>query len=346
LPNHQDISVSEWRSNGHSLTDIYLGKVPEFLLKIAKAEDLIANLSQIYIENSLLITVQEKARPEYPLQIMHINFPQHPQKVDAALANIFISLKRDAKTQIIETHVSADTDKMTFSNTMYRIDLAAGAELKHYTLQCEGQRAQHFAASNVNVAESAKYESLLYQAGSQLGRHELKVKLNGAKAQAKLFGLYYGRAQQQLDQITTIEHLVPDTESSQYYKGMMADASRAVFSGKIVVAEQAKNTVARQLSRNLLLDKDAEINAKPELQISNNDVTCSHGASVGELDQDLLFYLQSRCIAPIEARAMLARAFANEIIDKIDLPKVKHFVNQHLDQSMLSTKSQEAAHVH
>ena len=168
--------------------------------------------------------------------------------------------------------------------------------------------------------------------GGEIARHDLNVKLNGEHIESTIDGLYVGTGKQHLDNHTTMDHAHPHCNSFQLYKGILDEKSRAVFNGKVFVREGAMLTDAKQLNKNLLLSKDAHVDTKPQLEIFADDVKCSHGATVGQLEEDELFYLRSRGLKTETARALLTFGFAEDVISKIKIASVR----KQLDEIVLS----------
>lgn len=214
-------------------------------------------------------------------------------------------------------HHAALVDGRYFTNAVTDIVLEAGARIEHHKLQQEGPAALHIATVNVSQAADSHFVSGAYAFGARLARTAINVALDGAAASCTLDGLYVTDGRQHIDHHTRIEHRLPRCTSREFYKGVVNGASRAVFNGRIVVAIDAQGSDARQNNHNLLLSEQAEIDSQPQLEIWADDVQCSHGATVGQLDEDQVFYLRSRGIAEPAARALLTRAFAMEVVDRV-----------------------------
>ena len=192
--------------------------------------------------------------------------------------------------------------------------------LRHYKLQNEHPAAYHIAASRVAAAAGSTYESFVLQLGGRLARNEIAVRFDGPGAECRLDGAYLLRGIQHADNTTLLDHAAPRCTSRELYKGVIDDQARGVFQGKILVRRDAQKTDGHQLNKTLLLSRAAEIDTKPELEIYADDVKCSHGATAGELDEDALFYLESRGIDPATAQAMLVEAFVAEPVERIAHP--------------------------
>jgi Fe-S cluster assembly protein SufD len=197
----------------------------------------------------------------------------------------------------------------------------AGANVAHLRSQQGAGKADMgvvTASAHIEVSEGASYHNLQISSGSCLSREDLEVELLFAGAKAAADGVYIGKGKQVLDHHTSLCHRVGDTISQQLYKGILSDESRGVFNGRIAIAKNASGSNSSQMNRNLLLSKKVEIDTKPQLEIDNDDVKAAHGAAIGRLDAEHVFYLQSRGIGKAQAIEILARGFAFDVIDRIE----------------------------
>jgi len=213
-----------------------------------------------------------------------------------------------------------------FTNSLTEILLQPGASLNHYKLQCESPDSSHIAGIHVEQQRGSQFTSHNLSLGAALARNDIRIKLTGENAKCCLNGIYLVGGHQHVDNHTQVDHLVPSCCSEELYKGVIQGHARAVFNGKVVVEPDAQQSDARQINKNLLLSEKAEVDTKPELQIYADDVKCSHGATVGQLDAQALFYLQSRGISKTDAEALLVYAFVSEIIEGIDHPGVQQLI--------------------
>jgi Fe-S cluster assembly protein SufD len=237
---------------------------------------------------------------------------------------------RGSRATIIESYLSSN-DPVYFTNAVTEVVVAEDAAIEHYRLQQESDLAFHLATTTVHQARASRYRSCAISIGGALSRHALGVILDGTGIDTELDGLYVATGRQHIDNHTTIDHQQPHCTSRQLYKGVLDDNGRAVFSGKVFVQEGALLTDARQLNKNLLLSPDATVDTKPQLEIYADDVKCAHGATVGQLEEDEIFYLLSRGLSRDRARALLTYGFAEDVISKIELPAV----HKRLDEVVL-----------
>ncbi len=223
-------------------------------------------------------------------------------------------------------------------NTVSEIVLEEGAHLDHYKVQEESPLAYHLACTQVDLARDARFSTHYVGLGGSLVRNEVRVRFTGEGGEATVNGLYRAADNQHVDNHTVIDHAKPHCASHEVYKGILGGASRAVFNGKIYVHLDAQKTDAKQTNQTLLLSDDATINTKPQLEIFADDVKCTHGATVGQLDEEQLFYLRARGIALEEARRLLTFAFANDVIGRIKIADLRDRLEQTLLQSSARTQ--------
>ncbi len=278
-------------------------------------EDGIRRLNTAMMADGCVIMLATGARPELPLEILYLNTREDGAE-DGAAAHIrnLVLLEAGASLDLIETCQGRGN---FWSNIVSTISVGAGASLDHYQNQVIGGEALLSAATSVNIAEGGRYGNFVLTSGGRVARNEIHARLQGRDARADLDGLCLARAGQSLAQVTIVEHQAPAAGSSQRYKSILEARASAAFLGKVVVAKDAQQSEAHQASDSLLLGEGATANAKPELLIHADDVKCSHGATVGALDEAALFYLNSRGLDPAAAKEVLVTAFAEEILDGI-----------------------------
>lgn len=227
-----------------------------------------------------------------------------------------IRLAPGAKLTLIETATGAARARY-LHNPVYEIEVAESARLTHGRLQQEAPEAWHLSTVYARVAAGGVYDNFTLNAGGKLTRNEIHTALTGARAECHMNGAQLLADGQHADTTTALDHAAPDCSSRQTYKTVLSGKSRGVFQGKILVRQVAQKTDGYQMNQALLLSPDAEIDSKPQLEIYADDVKCSHGATVGELDADQLFYLRARGIPESEAKAMLVEAFLQEAVESV-----------------------------
>jgi Fe-S cluster assembly protein SufD len=233
------------------------------------------------------------------------------------------------EVQIVETYASATSEKH-FTNAVTEIVAGEHAIIDHYKIAEESVETFHIADMHVHAARSSNVSTHAFTLGGKLVRNEIVAVLDGEGAECTLNGLYFVDGERHVDTHTTIDHAKAHCPSHEVYKGILAGHARAVFNGKIIVRPDAQKTNAKQTNRALLLSDNATINTKPQLEIFADDVKCTHGAAIGQLDDDALFYLRARGLTLQEARDLLIHAFAGEILERIRIEPLKQALETEL----------------
>jgi len=234
-----------------------------------------------------------------------------------------VVVERGARASIIESYVTLAPGKGYWTNPVTEVAVAAGAWVEHTRIQRESEQAYHVGLTHVDQQRDSHYRSFSLAMGGALARHNLHVRLNGENVETLMYGLYVTRGDQVADNHTAIYHDQPNCRSWEVYKGILDGRSRAVFNGKVFVRPEAQKTDAKQTNRNLLLSDGARVNTKPQLEIFADDVKCTHGATVGRLDEVARFYARSRGIPAAAAERLLIYAFAAEVVDEVALAPVR-----------------------
>ena len=233
-----------------------------------------------------------------------------------------IVAEHHAQATIVESYVSLG-DARYFTNAVCEVIVGAGAQLRHYRVQRESERAFHVGTTQVRQARGSLYKSFSFATGARLARVNVYTKLEGEGSEVWLDGLYMVDGDQHVDHQTRIEHLQPNCASHEVYKGVLDGVSHGVFNGQVFVDPIAQKTDGKQTNNNLLLSDRARIDTKPQLEIFADDVKCTHGATVGRIDEMALFYMKSRGIGGELARELLTYAFAADVIERIELDPVR-----------------------
>ncbi|WP_051244653.1 Fe-S cluster assembly protein SufD [Thalassobaculum salexigens] len=232
----------------------------------------------------------------------------------AAHPRILVVVEDGAMADLVEVHTGGGA---YVNNAVTELVIGKDARLGHYKLQAESGEAFHIAMTAARCAANSTYDNFALSTGATLSRNEIRATLAGRHIEYRINGGYLACGDQHMDTATFIDHAEPDCASHELYKGVLADRAHGVFQGKILVRPDAQKTDGYQMNRALLLSREAEINSKPELEIYADDVKCSHGATVGELEDDQLFYLMARGIPEERARAILVSAYVDEAVDHI-----------------------------
>ena len=271
-------------------------------------------LNTMLMNEGVVITVADDVKVQKPIELLVI----HSGSTDNLSTHLrnSVSLSTNSQATFIEHYVSLN-DASSFTNVVTEVALAEQAELDHYKLQQESVNAFHIATLAATQAESSQWRTNNISLGAKLARNDVHTRLLGEQAHTVMDGLYLVNGDQHVDNHTRIDHLVPNTTSEEMYKGVLDDNSHAVFNGKVVVHKDAQKTDANQSNRNLLISRGCEIDTKPEMEIYADDVKCGHGSTVGQLDEDQLFFLRARGLDAVSARSLLTYAFAVEVLERI-----------------------------
>jgi Fe-S cluster assembly protein SufD len=243
--------------------------------------------------------------------------------------HVIVIVEAGSRATLIETYSSAAKG---FTNAAIQIIVEDNAGLTHFRVQKDSPEAFNVCTTEVSLGRGSYYNATSINLGAALSRHDIDLKFTAEGGEALVDGLYMLNGSQHADTHSVIDHLVPNCTSGQNYKGVLNDKSRAVFNGIVFVRENAHGTDAQQSNKNLLLSNDARVDTKPQLEIFNDDVKCSHGATVGQLEDEELFYLLTRGLPETLARNLLTYGFAEEIINKIDVESIKN----ELDSAVLN----------
>lgn len=293
--------------------------VREHLGRLAGREAFDA-LNTAFLRGGAFLRVSEGVRVESPVQLLFLNTKAAAGGV--VFPRLLVVAERDSGLDIIETYASAGGGEY-LTDAVVEVFVGEGARLTHYKVQDEGARAFHVASTRAELARHASYDLTTVTLGARLSRHDIEVGLESEGSECRVDGLYIVGTGQHTDTHSLIDHRKPYCASRQNYKGILDGKSRAVFNGRVFVHEGAHQTDAEQSNKNLLLSSEARVDTKPQLEIFNDDVKCSHGATVGQLEEEELFYLLSRGIHADLARNLLTYGFAEEIVEKIKFGSIR-----------------------
>lgn len=275
-----------------------------------------AALNTALMQDGLFIFVPQDTVVEEPIQVIFASKSNGSPSV--SFPRVLVVAGKNSHVKIVESYTGNDGD-VYFSNAVSEFVCGENAHIEHVKFQRESEAAFHIANTKVIAEANANFKTHSLAFGGRLSRTDYLTTLNGEGITCTLNGLYMPHGKQHFDHRLTVEHAKPNCNSHQLYKGILNDTARAIFRGKFHVHQDAQKTDAYQSNNNILLSNDAEINTRPQLEIYADDVKCSHGATIGRLDQDQIFYLQSRCVNAESARSLLIYAFAYEIIEQIGI---------------------------
>lgn len=285
-------------------------------------------LNTAFIRDGAVVVVPPGCHLPEPIYLIFASGVEGEQLVSHPRTLIFLGAGSEAK--IVESYFGM-TGESYFCNPVTELIADTDSLVEHYRVQHEGEAGFHTGNFEAKLARGAHLTAHAVTLSGSLVRNDVHVSLDGEGAECILNGLYLGSGRQHIDNSTVIEHVQPRASSFELYKGILNGASHGVFNGKIVVHKGAQKSDARQVNKNLLLSDNAVVNTKPQLEIHADDVKCSHGSTIGQIDPDALFYFRSRGLGLVEARRILSAAFAADVVGRIKVA----FLRDRLDQYIL-----------
>ncbi len=294
----------------------YFGQIAEFTSRAFTALNtaLASDGAYVYIPDGMVV--------EQPIHVLFVTTASAATGPIMSTARALFVAGERSQAQIVETYVGP-RDASYFTNAVTEVVAGEGSVIDHYKVQQESVEGFHVASMHVHAARAANFSSHSFSLGGRLVRNDAAALLDGEGAECTLNGLYIADGDRLVDNHTTIDHAKAHCPSHEIYKGILGGRARAVFNGKIIVRQDAQKTDAKQTNRALLLSDSAAINTKPQLEIFADDVKCTHGAAIGQLDEDAIFYLRARGLNYFEARDMLIHAFAGDILDRVKIAPLR-----------------------
>ena len=284
-------------------------------------------LNTAFTEDGALVLVPKGVVVEEPIYLVFVSMGQYGPVVSHP-RNLIVA-GEGSQARIVEIHIGAGSGPY-FANAVTEIFGGEGASIDHYLLQREGDAGFHIGTLEAQLSRQCNFAANSITLAGSLVRNDVHVVLNGEGSECILNGLYLVDGKQHVDNHTEIEHCMPRAKSQELYKGILSGSARGVFNGKILVHKDAQKSDARQTNKNLVLSENAVINTKPQLEIHADDVKCSHGSTVGQLDRDALFYLRSRGIDSAEAQSLLCYAFASEVVSRVKIATMRAQLDEYL----------------
>jgi len=278
----------------------------------------LAALNTAFLQSGVFVWIPKNVKLERPVQITFIGGTAN----SATFPRVLVVAEENSSAMLIENFVAGGEERY-FTNAVAEIVLKDGAHLGHYRLQRDSKKAFHVSTTSAELGRASRYDTTSINLGAQLSRHDVSVVMDHEGAETSVDGLYMVDSFQHTDTHSVIDHKQPHCTSHQLYKGILDGNARAVFNGKIFVREGAQKTDAIQTNKNLLLSERAHVDTKPQLEIYADDVKCAHGAAVGQIEPEELFYLETRGIGPELGRSLLTYGFAEEVIAKIKLESIR-----------------------
>jgi Fe-S cluster assembly protein SufD len=282
-------------------------------------------LSTAFTRDGAFVYIPENMVVDVPLHILYLNTPDEKKNLIQP-RNLFIAEKNSQAT-IIE-HYTSPSSGVYFTNTVTEVIVEENAYLDHIKLQEESREAFHIGRMETEIKRNGNFTSHFISTGAVLSRNDFNARFGEEGGECTLNGLYLIEKSQHYDAHTVIDHASPHCNSHEHYKGILDDRSRGVFNGKVMVRKDAQKTNAFQENNNIILSDEALVNTKPQLEIFADDVKCSHGATIGQLDNDAMFYLKTRGIGEEKSKAILLHAFASDVIKTIKIEPVKDYMEE------------------
>jgi len=324
-----NLPIAAPKVSGHSLRaalELHAGLIEEHLGRYASDDsNPFVALNTASFEDGAFLHVPGNTVVDEPVSIDFTGIPGHATH----LRNLIV-VGAGSQVRIVERYTGAGR---YFTNAVTEIVVGENATVEHVKLEEESPDSYHVATIQVYQARNSNFKAHNISLGGLLVRNDVNAVLSSG-CEGTLNGLYLTKGRQHVDNHTALDHAAPHAASHELYKGIMDGASSAVFNGKILVRKDAQKTDAKQTNKNLVLSENALINTKPELQILADDVRCTHGATIGQLDEEALFYLRARGIGKTDARDLLIYAFARDVIDRISIPSVREYLEKALFESL------------
>jgi Fe-S cluster assembly protein SufD len=310
-------------------------QTPEYEATIRRSlekqhENGFAALNAAFFSTALFLKIRRRIAARSPIQLLFLTAQANGDHT-ASFPLVLVHAEPGSEATLIESY-AARAGRAYLTNARINLVLDDDARITHYKVQRESGDAFHVAATDAELGRNSSYQTTSINLGGKLSRHDIDVRMDHEGAECRVDGLYMIEGEQHADTHSVIDHRQPHCTSRQLYKGILDGKSRAVFNGKVFVRHGAQQTDAQQTNKNLLLSNEAQVDTKPQLEIFADDVKCTHGAAVGQLEEDELFYLESRGINPALARNMLTYGFAEEVIERIKIDSIR----RELDAAVLN----------
>lgn len=319
-----DDSIAVYSLSG--LTGVHTSIAEQCLGQLASfQEDVFVALNTALMHDGVCVVIPAGVSVKAPVHILYVT----SRKDVAVYPRCLLIAEPETNVTVIEEYVALHEDA-SLTNAVTEIYIRDSACVNHVRVQRESPQAFHIANDSVLVAQSARYESVSLALGARISRFDQKITLAGGNAECEVDGLALIAGRQLADTHTFIDHANPHCRSRQLHKCIVDESAHGVFSGKIMVRPHAQQTDARQLNRNLLLSDKARMDTKPQLEIFADDVKCAHGATVGQLDNESLFYLQTRGLTEVAARNLMTYAFGGEVINRVVVPSLKQRLEEYI----------------
>lgn len=303
--------------------------VEQYLGKIAPKENPFVSLNTAFLQDGLVVHIPKGTALKEPLEII---FYTSSQQRSVISPRVLIVAEENTEASIIEHFLGTKAEYLT--NAVLECVVKANAKFSHYRIQDEGENGAHVSTIHSDVYSSGIFRTHTFSFGGKIVRNHVNAGIQGSGSHTAMYGLSVLSDDQHVDNQTLLNHIAPHCESHELYKGIYADKSSGAFVGTIIVQPGAQKTNAIQSNRALLLSNEATINAQPQLKIWADDVKCTHGATIGQLDEKALFYIRSRGVDEASARAMLIHAFASEVISQVAFEPLQERLEERLMEKL------------
>ncbi len=294
-------------------------------------DDTFVSLNTAFVEDGAFIRIPDGVDLKQPIHLLYLSLPDKNPTV--SFPRNLIAVGRSSRVDLLETYAGLN-DKEYFTNSVSEILVGQNAHVERIKIQLENEKSYHISSLNVFQERDSRFIDQNISLGGMLVRNNLSSVFKDEGAFCELNGLYTANGSQHIDNHTVIDHAKPHCESFELYKGILDDKAKGVFNGKIFVRPEAQKTNAIQTNNCILLSDTATIDTKPQLEIFADDVKCTHGATIGQLDEDAFFYMRTRGIEQSRARNLLIFAFASEVLDKIKIDSVREILSKLIAQKL------------
>lgn len=311
--------------------EVYPELVDQYFGKAAKTEgNELTALNTAFVQDGLFIYVPESVKTEKPIQLINIVHAEEPLFIQPR--HLIVADKGSNLTLVHCDH--SLTHNVSFTNTVMEVIAEENARVDHYKIQNKGRNSALITNNFFHQKTSSRVFSNIITLNGGFTKNTVDATITGTDSQSEHYGLYLVDSNQHVDNQVYLDHRAPKSHSNQLYKGILDEEATAVFSGKVLVRRHAQETIAHQNNKNILLTDDARANTQPHLEIYADDVKCSHGATVGQLDQEAMFYMRSRGLSERTARQLMMIAFADEVVGKISIEPLRDRIHNMVEKRL------------
>ena len=287
----------------------------------ASSKDSLVLLNSRFTQSTTVIRVAAQANLESALHMIFLTSSESGPSMN--FPQVLLEVGDNSVLSLLIQHENSDLEHVSFVSSWLNVNVGLGARLECAFLQNQNLKSFHYEKAQFKVQTQAQVKILEVALGGQLSRSEIEIDIQGPEISAHLLGIYALTESQQSDHYTSIRHLVGGSDTVQIYKGLLADKSKGVFNGHVLIAQDAQKANSDQLNKNLLLSSEAEVNSKPELEIYADDVKATHGSTIGQIQQEEIFYLQTRGIKKEKAIQLVSEAFVMDVVQRLDNNQLK-----------------------